>query len=359
MKIRQSNFELLRIICAISVLVYHFFNTSVNLVLFSESQRLFSYAFFYSGGRIAVNIFVMISSYFLIESSFNIKRIVNTWMTILFYTVGISFLLLIIGEWYGGSFGLVRAFMPFSGGILWYYQPYIVLLFIFPLLNIIIKKITQKQLKHLILLLLFMYVVLGTIPKLNVFYNNLGWFMVIYLIIGYIRVYNVNFNYLFLIFIFISNYFLLVISHYDFNYYLKALPGLSTLLSYLGYYDSMFDNVLSSAPSFLASLSLFLIFKNLHIRNLYINKIASMMGDIYIIYAISYTNYDGTWWTYAFKIKDKFYNCSNIITIYLFIVGIFILGIVIGYIKTFLFRKYLINSNFYNSVCNKLTQFLK
>lgn len=64
MKNRLSNIELLRIICAFSVLVYHVVNTSFNMYDYNVPFRFFITTNFYYLGRVAVNVFVFISAFF-------------------------------------------------------------------------------------------------------------------------------------------------------------------------------------------------------------------------------------------------------------------------------------------------------
>ena len=67
---RDSNFELLRIICMVLIVIHHF---SVHGGYFTETQGTLPFNatlidLFAMGGRLGVNIFVLISGYFLINS---------------------------------------------------------------------------------------------------------------------------------------------------------------------------------------------------------------------------------------------------------------------------------------------------
>src|SRR5574344_1877581 len=94
-KDRQSNIELLRILAIIMITLHHF---SLYLGLYNNSnlgmeKNIFGIVLF-SLGKIGVNIFIIISGYFLIDSKSNIKKIIKLWLEVLFYSVSI----LIIGE---------------------------------------------------------------------------------------------------------------------------------------------------------------------------------------------------------------------------------------------------------------------
>ena len=85
-KLRDSNIELLRIISMIMIVVHHYemfagFTNSGNVSLNSYIEIAL-----YSLGKLGVNIFVIISGYFLITSQFNTKKAVKLWMQIFFYS---------------------------------------------------------------------------------------------------------------------------------------------------------------------------------------------------------------------------------------------------------------------------------
>ena len=70
-KERSSNFELLRIVSMIGIVFHHFLNYSLGYNEFTYDTITPNSAFaaiFYLLGKIGVNIFVLISGYFLIES---------------------------------------------------------------------------------------------------------------------------------------------------------------------------------------------------------------------------------------------------------------------------------------------------
>ena len=75
---RQSNFEFLRILAIIMIIFHHiavhgnFSNPDVTSYLFIVLMQM--------GGKIGVNIFILISGYFLIKSEkIKIKKILKLW----------------------------------------------------------------------------------------------------------------------------------------------------------------------------------------------------------------------------------------------------------------------------------------
>lgn len=83
---RSSNFELLRILCMIMIISAHYMyhggmidnGTSVNQV-FAIFLRI--------GGKLGVNIFVLISAYFLSAQPFKFERIFRVACACIFYSI--------------------------------------------------------------------------------------------------------------------------------------------------------------------------------------------------------------------------------------------------------------------------------
>ncbi len=88
-KMRDTNIDLMKIICAFMVLVYHVINTLVPVESFSRGKQFLIWSFFWGGGRLAVNAFVIISSWYLCDKTFSFKRmvLVRKWVGKLFESV--------------------------------------------------------------------------------------------------------------------------------------------------------------------------------------------------------------------------------------------------------------------------------
>ena len=87
---RNSAVELLRIVAMIIIIFHHF---AVHGV-FTWNNELtiphFWYNFISSGGKIGINIFILISGYYLIkdnEPKHFIKKLIKLWSQIIFYSV--------------------------------------------------------------------------------------------------------------------------------------------------------------------------------------------------------------------------------------------------------------------------------
>lgn len=84
---RETNIELLRIVAMIMIILHHLAiylrNTKVPL---TTTGRCLTTSFF-GLGKLGVNIFVLISGYFLINSKFKTKKVIKLWLQVVFYSV--------------------------------------------------------------------------------------------------------------------------------------------------------------------------------------------------------------------------------------------------------------------------------
>src|SRR5699024_5536590 len=94
------------------------------------------------GGKVGVDIFVMIGAYFLVEKSFKFKRIVKLMLIIVFYIWNICIIIKLLD--YNLQYQWYELWLPVSGTY-WFAVSYIVLLFIAPILNLVIENITCDQ----------------------------------------------------------------------------------------------------------------------------------------------------------------------------------------------------------------------
>lgn len=90
-KSRNSNIELLRILCIIGITAHHMVYHSTIMDEPLGIARLFA-QFFVLFGKSGVNIFVLISGYFLIEADCQnykaaFKRTFNLWKTLIGYSI--------------------------------------------------------------------------------------------------------------------------------------------------------------------------------------------------------------------------------------------------------------------------------
>ena len=195
---RERNFEVLRTIAMFFIVVYHCLTHGVggnygfsmtNAIsfsnfMFSDFMLVFS--------SIAVNLYVMISGYFLVDLNFKLSRIVRTWMNALFYSCVITVVFM--------SFMLVpfnittlgKSFFPISTDAYWFVTQYLGLLVLSPFLALIARQISCRQ--YLFLLIGGAFICLSIVPdfplgkRFHVAHGNSVWsFIYLFFIAGFIK----------------------------------------------------------------------------------------------------------------------------------------------------------------------------
>ena len=153
------------------------------------------------GGKVGVDVFVMIGAYFLVGKSFKFKRVVKLILMIIFYTWAIYIILKLLN--YNLQYQWYEIWLPVPGTY-WFAGSYIVLLFMAPVLNLVIENITEEQYRNILYFLTLIFVLIPTfiipnIVDLGLSHSELGnstvsIFIYLYLLIGYIRKYPSKFT---------------------------------------------------------------------------------------------------------------------------------------------------------------------
>ncbi len=196
-KVRKSNFELLRIIAMIMIVFHHF-------AIFSESKfdinlitlnRLWN-QFIRMGGKIGVNIFVLISGYFLINSSkFKISKVLKLWGQVFFYSITIYAIFVLFGWQKFNVVELIKAILPISFEGWWFASAYFVLYLFSPFINLFLKQLDKQNYKKMLILMTICWCLIPTFITVTFESNSLIWFFYLYSLAGYIRLYEEDFSF--------------------------------------------------------------------------------------------------------------------------------------------------------------------
>ena len=308
---RNSNLEILRIIAMIFIIAHHFTIHGMADVNFIASNSN-NYVIYFLGilGKIGVNIFILISAYFMIDSKFTFRKFLTLGGEVYFYAL---LFLLIFVEFITPPSPLTVmdygiALLPISHSAYWFVTGYIVLMVLSPFLNKFIKSMSKSSLIKLLSVLLVIWVVFPSItptfidgPVTTIFvgysfqYVPIIWFIILYLIGSFIKLHvdidKFSFKKLILVFsisMIITYAVACIIGYYDI-----ILPADKNLHMWLGYpIEALTDDRLFMWPAlenkiflFVASLTLFLIFlKRKEFSNKYINYIAGSAFGVYLIH---------------------------------------------------------------------------
>ena len=190
---RSSNIELLRIVAMFMVVLGHYYVKGGfpddNLI---NANKLLM-QFLGSWSKIAVDIFVIISGYFLVTQNFKWTKVVKFFSCTYFWSLAtLCFGLFILNLDIDKSL-IMKAVNPFTP-LNWFARAYLLLYIIFPLLNKLIKYIGKTKLTILIGILTTVFYIIPTIKgsSLGGYLNSLFMFINMYFVGSYLRLYKNN-----------------------------------------------------------------------------------------------------------------------------------------------------------------------
>lgn len=200
---RQANFELLRIVAMFMVVVMHYLANTIAPA--ADGKGAWGLGVLYviveSFCIVAVNVYVLLSGYFLSASAFSWKRVLRVIAQTLFYTVLIPPVLALLGVLpfsdITNIYRIWNSIFPVQSGHYWFVTAYVVMALFSPILNGALDKLNQKQLLEVLAGLLLFFCIGKSISPLQFatdkYGYDFGWFLVLYLIGGYIRRFGAGF----------------------------------------------------------------------------------------------------------------------------------------------------------------------
>lgn len=152
---RLANFELLRCIAMMMVVVLHFLGKSGILAPLSQAS-LAGYEYLAWGVEslciVAVNVYMLISGYFLTESHFSFKKVLRLWLQVWFYSVGIGVVTYLCGYRPEGGINLyylARLLFPISKNHYWFMTAYLYMILFAPILAVGVKNSQRSSFREL------------------------------------------------------------------------------------------------------------------------------------------------------------------------------------------------------------------
>lgn len=198
---RKYNLDLLRILSMLFIVSLHYLGVGGAFYNITDGNtELLTYNYGIASllealSIVGVNCFVLISGYFLVNSSFKMKKALHIYLTTLFYSV-IFFIAYVIVN--GFSLGnMLSSFLPISMSTYWFITVYLVLYILSPFINLLCNNMTQKQHAALLLILVIVFSVWKCVlPFAETLDTRKGysltWFIVLYLTGAYISRYGVQ-----------------------------------------------------------------------------------------------------------------------------------------------------------------------
>lgn len=195
-KARQANFELLRIVAMLMVIALHYLvKGGVAYPFVGKSTPANYFAWLLEAFcLVAVNCYVLISGYFLVESEWRPGRTVSLLCQVLFYSLLIPLVCMLADVIPFGNVSLyewVEYAFPISTEHYWFATAYVLMYLFAPLLASGIRQMNKSQMQVVIGLLIFFFSLVKSLVPIFLatdrFGYDFGWFLCLFVIGGYIR----------------------------------------------------------------------------------------------------------------------------------------------------------------------------
>lgn len=165
---RNSSFELLRIFAMFLIILHHFVLHGGGLNIgFDVSLNRYAAQVMVAGNCIGINLFFMLSGYFLVSAKFNVKRLVRLDLSTIFYAVLTLLATTLIWKNPDGYKWLnwLKSCVPVIYHRYWFISVYAAVYLLFPFFN---KLIGQLDKKYFTLLAGMMFVMVCIIPAVKI-----------------------------------------------------------------------------------------------------------------------------------------------------------------------------------------------
>ena len=157
----------------------------------SFSLRLYFIQCLAMGGKIGVNVFVLVSGYFLCKSNLKWQRIIKLEFEVIFYSFIIGVIFFIFFPERETLKNLLGELTPLRSSQYWFYNTYFVFFLLSPFINKLISALNKDEFKKILILLSVLWVVIPFFPKFSALQmSELGWFICA----AYIRIFSDDFT---------------------------------------------------------------------------------------------------------------------------------------------------------------------
>lgn len=349
-KIRQSNFELMRIISMIFIIIYHIllhtnFKATGTLNYLLIVVKCLTY--------VHVDSFILITGYFQCKSKTKMSKVISLNNAMWFWKV--FFLLLTL--YFVPKFSLkldhvitgiekIETLLPFDTNTYWFINCYLITYLISPILNKIINNSTKSEHKNIIIILTIIFSIFSVFSYERIVNVDLGrsiiTFILLYFIGAYLRLYPIENSYLFKKYtdnmkkvIFFTMY--LFFAFLCFSCYIISknieYGSLSTMISNV--FENLYDNFISIFV-ILQTIFYFLFFKMLKFNSKFINKISKYTLGVYLVHENIYLRENIYNWVHFSKYVSL--GSKLILLIIVVAIAIYIISLILEIIRCCIFK---------------------
>lgn len=194
---RDSNIELLRILCMLLIIAHHCVVHGSFFEAFSSGQLSSATSFFgffiLPAGKIGFVCFVAISMWFFVDKEFKADRFLKVWLEVLFYTVLLAFASWVCGVDMAWQMW-VASLLPIGGNPHGFAATYLAFYLLLPFVSRATKGITKKQALWGVLSLVYIEVIVIVLNALGVanlalhpFPSEIVLFVMLYMLLFYLK----------------------------------------------------------------------------------------------------------------------------------------------------------------------------
>lgn len=294
-KIRNSNFELLRIVSIFLIVLWHIImhgnvienctNPAIKILL-----EIIMFCMI-----VHVNSFILLSGYFQSKSKFKLSKFIKLFLQVVFYSLGILLIAIKLGWIQNYTIvTFINNSLLSSLNNYWFIKMYMVTYVFSDYMNKFVDRLSRIEYKNFLVISFIMLSIVPYITGNTVVFND-GYsfmnFMFIYMIGAYLRKYPLKETYhfknmstngyrVFLLFSFFSLAFINFLIHH----FALETNGMSNIFSEISTRIGS-SNIYYSTPFVIIQTILYFeFFKTLKIQNTFINKISACVFGIYLIH---------------------------------------------------------------------------
>jgi hypothetical protein len=196
---RNSNLELVRILCIIAIIADHYTGQGYLSELGNPAVNFF-YAACDSLSRVACSVFFIITAWFTVGTPFRSRRVLHVWLTGFCYSLVLTLICMFRLRNISG-FDLYSAFFPLEQDMLWFVNCYVLLMLFSPFLNLLFRPENRRITEFLLILFGFLMILYttagndrfqfgyGPVVEIGFFANEIWVAMYIYVLTGYLKTY--------------------------------------------------------------------------------------------------------------------------------------------------------------------------
>ena len=332
------------------ILMFHFSDWGGLINIDSCIPNKILGCFFNLFGNFGVNLFVLISGYFLINSKFKFKKLLKLTTEVFFYSVTLYIVCIFLKITTFSIEEFKKVIFPISYNMYWFATTYIGLYLLSPFINKLLNNISRTEHKNLIYLLIILLSIIPTLLIDSTFINSdLMWFVLLYIISAYIQKYQISYN---------NNKKLLISIICLFSIMFAISVALAVPLKLeVKYFTHL--NKMNSTIMLAVSILTFMLFKNLKVPD---NKIIPFVSkSTFGIYLIHINTHLRVYLFNSILKMPKYYNSNTFKLMgYIFLssLGIFIICMLIDTLRRIIFEKNLFKIKILDKYFDKIDKLI-